>query len=251
MNPDGEISFIKKIAYSDIQNSKIFEWKTQQLTNSLPDKITHHGSPLSNQFILAKGMVVKDRSNHLRNHKTSTQTDMPFMLGKNINRYSSHYEFYTTYKELEIIGGTKKLMKHTTTPRVLIRRTGNSVCATYSNTPELIESTLYIMTGKTEKDLKSTLALLNSKLMTYYAQQSFITNQQAFPQIVMSNLQQLPLAMLSSQQKDTLVKLVDRILAAKAENPQADTSPLEEEIDELVYALYGLTEYEKNIVKGK
>ena len=33
--------------------------------------------------------------------------------------------------------------------------------------------------------------------------------------------------------------------------PQADTSPLEREIDELIYQLYGLVEEEKNIVEGK
>ena len=44
---------------------------------------------------------------------------------------------------------------------------------------------------------------------------------------------------------------VERILAAKAKNPQTDTSPLEREIDELVYQLYGLTEAEIAIVEGK
>ena len=36
-------------------------------------------------------------------------------------------------------------------------------------------------------------------------------------------------------------RLVDRILQAKAADPQADTTELEEEIDLLVYDLYGLT----------
>jgi len=34
-------------------------------------------------------------------------------------------------------------------------------------------------------------------------------------------------------------------------NPQADTSPLEREIDQLVYQLYGLTEEDVRIVDGK
>jgi hypothetical protein len=46
------------------------------------------------------------------------------------------------------------------------------------------------------------------------------------------------------------VKLVERILAAKRKNPAADTSALEREIDEAVYALYGLTPEEINIVEG-
>lgn len=45
--------------------------------------------------------------------------------------------------------------------------------------------------------------------------------------------------------------LVERILAAKRADPQADTSELEREIDRLVYALYGLTEEEIAVVEGR
>ena len=41
------------------------------------------------------------------------------------------------------------------------------------------------------------------------------------------------------------------ILAAKAQNPAADVSALEAEIDQRVYALYGLTAEEIKIVEGK
>ena len=38
--------------------------------------------------------------------------------------------------------------------------------------------------------------------------------------------------------------------AAKRRNPDADTSALEDEIDRLVYALYGLTAVEIKLVEG-
>ena len=41
-----------------------------------------------------------------------------------------------------------------------------------------------------------------------------------------------------------------RILAAKQRDAEADTSTLEREIDELVYALYGLTPEEKALVQS-
>jgi zona occludens toxin (predicted ATPase) len=44
---------------------------------------------------------------------------------------------------------------------------------------------------------------------------------------------------------------VDKHLAAKKSNPQADTSNWEREIDRLVYKLYDLTEEEIGIVEGK
>jgi len=47
------------------------------------------------------------------------------------------------------------------------------------------------------------------------------------------------------------MKLVERILAAKRANPQADTSALEKEIDQLVYQLYGLSQEEIKIVEGR
>jgi len=42
-----------------------------------------------------------------------------------------------------------------------------------------------------------------------------------------------------------------KTMAAKCADPQAGTSPLEREIDQLVYELYGLTEDEVKIVEGK
>ena len=44
--------------------------------------------------------------------------------------------------------------------------------------------------------------------------------------------------------------LVDQILTIKKENPKADTIDLENQIDELVFDLYGLTEEEREVVLG-
>ena len=43
--------------------------------------------------------------------------------------------------------------------------------------------------------------------------------------------------------------LAERVLAAKRADPAADTSALEREIDQRVYALYGLTPDEIKIVE--
>lgn len=48
-----------------------------------------------------------------------------------------------------------------------------------------------------------------------------------------------------------IIQLVDQILTAKKTNPNADTSTLEKEIDQLVYKLYGLTDEEIAVVEGK
>jgi hypothetical protein len=52
------------------------------------------------------------------------------------------------------------------------------------------------------------------------------------------------------EKQEPVERLVDRILAAKQRDAEADVSTLEREIDEVVYALYGLTPEEIKIVEG-
>jgi type II restriction/modification system DNA methylase subunit YeeA len=60
----------------------------------------------------------------------------------------------------------------------------------------------------------------------------------------------LPIKVPSPKQEKIFEEKVDQILLAKKENPKADTSALEAEIDKLVYQLYDLTEEEIKIVEG-
>jgi hypothetical protein len=61
---------------------------------------------------------------------------------------------------------------------------------------------------------------------------------------------QIPIYNTSSEQQKPVINLVDIILLAKKENPSEDTSKLENEIDKLIYDLYGLTSEEICIVEG-
>jgi hypothetical protein len=99
-------------------------------------------------------------------------------------------------------------------------------------------------------DLKYILAILNSK----YALNWFWKNGKkrgAGVDIGVEKLRQFPIKVANQQGQQPIIKLVDRILAAKGANPQADTSKEESAIDELVYELYGLSEEEVRIVEGK
>ncbi len=52
---------------------------------------------------------------------------------------------------------------------------------------------------------------------------------------------QLPFPTIPAEKQRPFNRLAERILAAKASDPVADTSEQEGEIDQRVYALYGLT----------
>lgn len=114
-----------------------------------------------------------------------------------------------------------------------------------------IHSTYLKEETKDEYYLEYILGLINSKLINYYHDSLRVKATDLHPQILVSHLKLLPIKKISKSKQVGIVKLVERILAAKRADPLADTSELEREIDQLVYQLYGLTPEEIAIVEGK
>lgn len=99
-------------------------------------------------------------------------------------------------------------------------------------------------------DLRFVLAIINSRVIRYYWLCRFYDNKETFPKIKKAPLHSIPIKRCDLVKQEVFTTIVDRILAAKQVNPAADTSALEREIDQQVYALYGLTPEEIAIVEG-
>ncbi len=105
----------------------------------------------------------------------------------------------------------------------------------------------YIMLDDKYIEVEFILGLLNSKLLNWYFK-ALSTNSN----VNCYEVNNLPIPLIPNIEGQTpIIKLVDRVLAAKRENPQADTTTLEWEIDQMVYELYGLTDEEIAVVEGK
>ena len=94
-------------------------------------------------------------------------------------------------------------------------------------------------------DLKYILAIFNSTLINLWYKDHF-PNVNINP----GEFREIPIKKNSSNNQKPFVAIVDKILSAKEENPKADTSKLEKQIDEMVYKLYELTEEEIKIIEG-
>lgn len=88
--------------------------------------------------------------------------------------------------------------------------------------------------------------ILNSHLIKFYFNELMYDGTHFYP----NHMKQLPIKRATPAQQKPIIALVDKILAAKEANSQADTSAWEREIDGLVYGLYGLTEEEVKVVEG-
>lgn len=184
--------------------------------------------PLKDISITFKGMVVKDRNEVLSSKKDK---DI-FLLGKNISKWRINSCQYTDYENLTIIGGTKKLAKHNVSPRILIRRTGDSLCCAYLKTQALTESTLYSTWSTSSKFSNLFLfGTLNSKLLDHYNKIENITNKQGFPQILMTDLELLPIKE-PSQKISKIIEFLALILISEIRNT------VESVLNSVVFNLY-------------
>jgi hypothetical protein len=93
--------------------------------------------------------------------------------------------------------------------------------------------------------LEYLLGLLNSK----YANKLLCNLRGGGLRIYPDHIRNLPIPIANKDQQLYIESIVNKIVAIKNENPLADTTDLESEIDRLVYQLYGLTEEEIKIVE--
>ena len=88
------------------------------------------------------------------------------------------------------------------------------------------------------------LGIMNSSSARTY----LLTNRRSNIHLYPDDWKQLPIPVATPEQQADVATLVEQVLAAKAADAAADTSALEQQIDEKVTALYGLTETEAKLL---
>ena len=122
--------------------------------------------------------------------------------------------------------------------RALLDRKGN-----------LTGNTCYIIPG----DDAYLLALLNSKLLDYYFRLTLSCLGDPFNggrmRFFNVDMELVPIVQADSTTKKRLSRLAGKVQAAKEADPGVDTTVLEQEIDEIVYGLYGLGKTDVTLIE--
>jgi methylase of polypeptide subunit release factors len=122
----------------------------------------------------------------------------------------------------------------------------------YDKNKFYIEATAFLMTGE---NIKYLCGLLNSKPVTYFFRKFYAgggLGDEGY-RYKKEFLEKLPIPYISENNKQLakqIESLVDKILSLKNQNPKADTTEYEKQIDQLVYKLYNLTEDEIKIIEN-
>lgn len=170
----------------------------------------------------------------------------PVLRGKDINKYTKQDpHIYVNYGKHLACPRHNWVFEQ---PKILIREAGAMITATYDDENYYIMSSLYNAILKDANyDLKYVLALINSKVYQFLMNKlTFEKTKGAFTKAKIYHYYKLPVKTQANQQ--AFVELVDRILSAKQFNNFADTTGLQNEIDNMVYHLYELTYDEVLIV---
>jgi hypothetical protein len=140
------------------------------------------------------------------------------------------------------------------TPRILVRQipSPQPYCINACFTAETFlndRNSMNIINIAIQPEL--VLAVLNSRLLSYWFVHKFGKMQRGiFPQFKVNELATFPIPRSFAPHEERIIELVKSILTAKKENANADITKYDQELDQLVYALYGLTPEEIAIVEG-
>jgi hypothetical protein len=264
--------------------SGIFNLHLDAGTQSLLGKIVKAGVPLFELCEFCLGLTPYDKAKgHSKSqiqervfHATSPKgkTWKPLLEGADITRYfigfgGAEYINYGSWL------GAPRDRKFFTEPRIVVRQiiSGDPSRIYAGYTAEELYNTqigfnLLSRSGKGES-LKFVLAILNSRLITWFHRQRFLDpNKTAFQKILIQDAKTFPIAPLDLAKSadrarhDRLVALVDKMLAltpklraAKTDRERATLqnalAATDRAIDALVYELYALTPEEIALVEGR
>lgn len=164
-----------------------------------------------------------------------------WLYGEDVNRYillwnGKEYIDYCSGlanpREPKYFKGRRLLIREITNPSIYAVITDEE----FYNDPAII-----IVKDNIKYSIKCTLAILNSKLATFYHfNHSPKATKGAFPKILVQDIKEFPIPNINDKYKERLEILVDEILRIKNNNKDSETYLLENEIDFIVYKLYKL-----------
>ncbi|MCC5907826.1 MAG: DUF559 domain-containing protein [Balneolaceae bacterium] len=174
----------------------------------------------------------------------------PLLRGSLIQRYENLWDSNYWIKYGEWLAAPRNSKIFEADKKIVVRQTGDGIIATLIGKDIICRDNLHIILLKNSINLKFCLGILNSKLIDFIYSILNPEKGEALAQVKKSHLVRLPIATGKPEVENSITSLVSKVLEDKKQNPEADTSKLEAEIDRLVYELYGLSEEEIGVVEG-
>ncbi len=195
--------------------------------------------------------------------KKESATQIEMIKGKNIERYYLNGKLYFEFIKDNITGRTTDKNKLGVKEKILLRKTGYPIYATYDNSGVFPEQSLYFLFNKkTKNSYFSYLAIINSKIFQFYYWNRLVTNKDSTPQLKKIDLDKFPFPKIIKNDDKILSHFAKQMLEAQKKYHSAQSESekelhkkkidiLDKQIDQEVYKLYGLNDDDVKIIEGK
>jgi hypothetical protein len=145
----------------------------------------------------------------------------------------------------------KEKVVYSETIKIYFDNSKNYPRFSYSASEFYLDKTTFFLSGNNQKYF---LGFLNSNIGEFLLENGYCiklgVGSRGLQKILIEKIPIPPITPSNESIVKQIEALVDKILAAKKQNPNANTNSIEKQIDEMVYKLYELTEEEIRIVEG-
>ena len=261
---------------------RVLDDKATLFTAGIVNPVSELWDKISSKFPKLETIADVNFGKQLRDRKKFTQdvvevprqssipsTHIACVTGKNIQRYLLEWSRLACFNDtVAQKGGCWDETKHKAKGKLLTRQIGQYPSFALDMVGYHCLNTIFMVTLREKAPLDSTvlLGVLNSKLLRALWVGRFYDQRQTFPKVKGTYLKELPIALADFSNPaeksihDKLVQFVDKMLdltpkmqAAKSETDKVTLhnaiTATDNEIDRLVYDLYGLTEDEIKLVE--
>lgn len=238
----------------------VYDVESDENTNLVLKKIKKASTPLEDHCYISFGFraydtyagqtpeIIDSKAYH-SDHKKD-KTFVPYIHSKDINNFYHEWNGKTFISYGNWLAAPREEYLYQGKRIVMREIIGKTFVTTMLQNDLKVDRTLYIAKPKQTTSLVAEylLGVLASHVITSYFRYTNNEFDALFPKIRLKEFRTLPIPAATPEQQAPIVALVEQVLAAKAQDPAADTQALEQQIDALVAALYGLTPEEQALL---
>ena len=200
---------------------------------------------MSDVIEFSRGIKTSDDKRFISDSKKNEEYKKIYR-GRNIKAYAMNWANEYIWYKPDLMREKVGCLPHTSSffevPEKLVTQRVNSsmqLLVAYDDNQNYFLDTTNVSNYKTwnkQFALKFICAVLNSKVINYWYPKKY-----RMPTIGGYELSSIPIPSAPPEQQQPIIELVNAILQVKKENPNSNTSAIEQQIDFLVYHLYNLT----------
>ncbi|VTP95819.1 TaqI-like C-terminal specificity domain-containing protein [Sphingobacterium daejeonense] len=193
-------------------------------------------------------MITGDRDSFFSKTKQNEKY-IKILTGSDILKYGNlEPNEYVLFEKPKSAGGCWDREMHLAPFKICIRQIGSEPTATIVQQPYAVTGNIFTVLHDDLRFLKYLLGVINSKFIKYFWKIVFHDFKTTFPQVTINSLNSIPIILDKIEVKEEIINYVSLILELDENDNQILV--LQDQIDQLVYQLYELTEEEIRIIEG-